>query len=808
MEDWTGRWLAERYRLDRRIGTDATGDWYEAWDGAYFLPVTVQILSPAARGGSELLTPYRQQAGRLRRIALPGLLAFHDIAQDDDTVFLVLDELPGRTLAETLRERERPYEPLAAARLLHPVAEALDVLHAAAIVHRHVNSTTVMVTPERAGVIREPAFIPPDQDAALLGAGAYLSPEQAAGGAVDARSDVYALGALLYELLTGASPFTGASAPPGVPTDEGIRWEQRHRTPPAPRSGHPQWDAAILSALNPDPAARPPSATDLIGALLDIEETASVPRIDEADSATAALPRGETAALYVPRGAVSVARPVAARSRSPATTAPETPGDEPRLPDGYTGGPPPRRRSAWVPVLAILTLLVLAGAVTLGIVTVRRNQTVSMQQDHYTRAEFALGRGDYDTAIAEFQAAGSYRDAATRAKAAQTEQEQKANYDAGVAAFGREDYAAAADAFGKAGTFSDAPQRRSAAERLAEQKQAYQEGQAALAKEDYGTAASAFARAGNYKDAANLTTQAQTLLAQQRQYQTAQDAFAKEDYATASAAFLAAGNFKDAPARAQQADKLRVQKAAYDAGTAAFAKEDFKTAKDQFLAAGEYKDAQSRAAQADQEGMLLDKYTSARNHLQASQWKEAYGDLQAIKQVRPDYRDVPDIINHLENDVVNPTTIDLGAALNQGNGYKEAWVPVNNLIGQPVVWLYVVPTLSWQKDGRPDLIGAISLYLVSKQGNTVTNALNMDVPTLATTSDLKDTAALPPNGKLFAITDKGQTFDVQNFGKYLAHLTVQNVAIQQSASLRENQTTASPVFTRLVVDVTLAPKPT
>src|SRR3954467_2104576 len=153
MEDWTGRWLAERYRLDRRIGTDATGDWYAAWDGAYFLPVTVHILSPAARGGPELLTSYRQRAGRLRRIALPGLIAFHDIMQDDDTVFLVLDELPGPTLAETVRERGHPYEPLTAARLLRPVAEALDALHDAGIVHRHVDLGTILVTQEGVGLL-------------------------------------------------------------------------------------------------------------------------------------------------------------------------------------------------------------------------------------------------------------------------------------------------------------------------------------------------------------------------------------------------------------------------------------------------------------------------------------------------------------------------------------------------------------------------------------------------------------------------------------------------------------------------------
>ncbi len=181
--------------------------------------------------------------------------------------------------------------------------------------------------------------------------------------------------------------------------------------------------------------------------------------------------------------------------------------------------------------------------------------------------------------------------------------------------------------------------------------------------------------------------------------------------------------------------------------------------------------------------------------------------MQAIKQVRPDYRDVPDIINHLENDVANPTTVDLNAALNQGNGYKEAWVPVNNLIGRPVVWLYVVPTLTWQKDSRPDLIGAVALYLVGKQGQTVPDALNNDVPTLAPVPDVQNTAAIPPNGKVFATTDKGQTFDVQEFGKYRARLAVRDVTVQKSAPIKEGLVTATPVFTRLVVDLTLTPKP-
>ena len=80
----------------------------------------------------------------------------------------------------------------------------------------------------------------------------------------------------------------------------------------------------------------------------------------------------------------------------------------------------------------MLTVLVLIGALVLGTLVVKRNQTLTAQQSHYAAAEVALGQGDYDTAISEFDAAGAYRDAPTRAQAAATTKAQQANYDAGV----------------------------------------------------------------------------------------------------------------------------------------------------------------------------------------------------------------------------------------------------------------------------------------------------------------------------------------------------------------------------------------
>ncbi|MHB8647253.1 MAG: serine/threonine protein kinase [Thermomicrobiales bacterium] len=774
MEDRTGYWLVGRYRLDRRLATDMTGDWYEAWDGAALLRVVVHLLAPAMLETPDAIARYEQQANRLRALDHRAIVAVRDIEPNGAALFLVLDAPPGPTLAAVMREREALFSPEAAARILRPVADALDALHAGGLVHRQITPQTVTIGLDGAGVLAPPAFVPPGMDMAVFGPSAFLSPEQAAGDPLTGASDIYALGALLYEMLTGACPFVGEQT------------DHASRTPTISAPGlSEQARRALLSALNPDPTARPPSAALLIGAVAGAEW--------ETGEGTAALPRGMSATHAV--------------SLPPSTFAP-TGAHDPTDLFGVSEMPDVHAVSRWrhlrvSPVLVVFTFLIIASALVLGTLVVRRNATLTARQRHYAAAEAALARGDDDTAIAEFTAAGPYQDAPVRARAAQTEKAQRASYDAGNAAFGQENYTAAADAFGKAGTFRDAPQRRADALRLADQKQAYADGQRALAQEDYTTAAAAFARAGDYQDATQQATQTQGLIGQQRQYQTGLDALAHADYATATAAFRAAGNYKDAPQQATQAEKLRVQKAAYDAGADAFAREDYQTAKQQFTAAGDYHDAPARAAQADQEAMLLAKYTSAQTHLQASQWKDAYAELQAIAKVRPDYKDVSAVIGHLENDVVNPTSMDLYAILNPGNASKEGWVPVNNLIGQPVTWLYIVARRSVAQ-GRPDQISAVSIALVATQGSK--EALNGEMPVVASNSDLRDTNALRAGEKLFIATGTGQTFEIAEFGKYRARLTVTTLVLPLKIPGNDSAGPTTAYFSRLVVDVTLTPK--
>lgn len=760
MEDRTGQWLAGRYRLDRRLTTDRVGDRYEAWDGAALLRVAVLLFAPALAESPDALRHYEGLTTQLRTLRPRGIVAVRGIERDDGTLFLVLDPAPGPSLRQVMRRRGAPLGPEEVSRILRPVAEALDALHAAGLAHRHVTPRTIMVTPDGTGILTEPAYGPPGRDAALFGPSDFLSPEQARGDLPTGATDIYALGAVLAELLTPAPS---------------------HRA-----------ERAIRCALNQDPAARPPTAMELIAEIAGDERR------------TTALPRGrssdDTVAHTLPGAGTTPSLALAAPSRHD----PDDVSDDTETlsiaaePDAEGG----RRRPLLPPALVALTVIVLASAIVLGTLVVKRNQTLTAQQGHYATADIAFGQGDYDAAITEFQAAGTYRDAPARAQAAEVTKAQQASYESGAAAYAREDYTAAADAFGNAGTFRDAPQRRVDALRLADQQQAYAEGQSALAREDYPAAATAFARAATYRDAPQLATQAQTLIGQERQYQTGVDAFSQEDYATAAAAFRAAGAFKDAPQRAAQAETLRGQKSAYDLAAAALAREDYKTAKQQFDAAGEYRDARERAAQAAQEDLLLTRYTSAQAHLSTSQWKEAYADLQEINKVRPDYRDVRAVIGHLENDVVNPTVMDLYTALNQGNGYREAWVPVNNLIGQPVAWLYLVSRRSAATDGQPDQISAVALSLVAKQG--AKEALNGDVPVLAANNDLKN--ALRAGEKFFVVTDKGQIFEVAEFGKYRARLTVTNLAFPQKIPGNDSAGTTTAFFSRLTVEVTLTPK--
>jgi hypothetical protein len=188
---------------------------------------------------------------------------------DEQAHYIVMEYVEGETLADLLR-RERPLDPGLAARIAEEVATALQAAHERQLVHRDVKPGNVMIDREGRikvmdfGIARAAADDTLTQTGTVLGTAAYLSPEQARGDAVDARSDIYSLGCVLYEMLSGRAPFTGDSA-------VSIAFRHVNDRPDPPSAHHPgippELEAVTMRALEKDPARRHQSAEEFRQAL-------------------------------------------------------------------------------------------------------------------------------------------------------------------------------------------------------------------------------------------------------------------------------------------------------------------------------------------------------------------------------------------------------------------------------------------------------------------------------------------------------------------------------------------------------------
>jgi hypothetical protein len=256
--------LAGRYRLVEPIGSGGMGHVYRAHDDVLDREVAVKLLDAAQFEGPEPGSACAAEARAAARLAHPGIARVFDGGVQDGRCFVVMELVPGRSLADVLSER-RTLPPLRAAELVAQVADALEEAHRQGIIHCDVKPQNIMVTPDGSpkivdfGVARALSGSGSARSAEIFGSALYLAPEQARGERLDARADVYALGCVLYELLTGRPPFTGHN------TAEIIA-QRLVREPPPPSSLDPnipaELDRAVMDALATDPAQRHRTAGD------------------------------------------------------------------------------------------------------------------------------------------------------------------------------------------------------------------------------------------------------------------------------------------------------------------------------------------------------------------------------------------------------------------------------------------------------------------------------------------------------------------------------------------------------------------
>ncbi|ALR14015.1 serine/threonine protein kinase [Mycobacteroides saopaulense] len=253
-----GAVLDGRYRIEAPIATGGMSTVYRGLDTRLDRPVAVKVMDSRYASDSGFLARFRLEARAVARLRHPGLVAVFDQGMDGKHPFLVMELIDGGTLRELLRERG-PMPPHAVAAVFNPLLGGLAVAHRSGLVHRDVKPENVLISDDGEvkladfGLVRAVAEAGITSTSVILGTAAYLSPEQVRTGSAGPRSDVYSAGILMYELLTGSTPFTGD-------TPLALAYQRIDRDVPAPSEaidGVPEeFDELVLRATSRDPDAR------------------------------------------------------------------------------------------------------------------------------------------------------------------------------------------------------------------------------------------------------------------------------------------------------------------------------------------------------------------------------------------------------------------------------------------------------------------------------------------------------------------------------------------------------------------------
>jgi serine/threonine-protein kinase len=385
----SGTVIDGRYRVKHRIGSGGMADVYCALDEQLGRDVAVKLLHRRFAEDQEFVERFRREASSAAGLQHPNVVGVFDRGEWDGTSYIAMEHLEGRTLKQLITE-EAPLDPIRAIDLVVQLLRAARFAHKRGIIHRDLKPHNAIVDPDGRvkvtdfGIARAGAS-DMTQTGSIMGTAQYLSPEQAQGVSVDERSDLYSVGVVLYEMITGRVPFEGDSA-------VSIALKQVAEAPAPPHRLNPdapaELEAVVLRALSKDPAQRYQDADEFITALDRVR----------GHLAAGISPAGDATTAFAPlaTGAATAVAPAAAAEAY--TTGVHT-GVYPATPLPYEDEVE-RERSRWPWVLLVLLLLAVGALLLfLGPLTPTKVKVPNVVGRPYQGAAASLRNAGFDVQI-------------------------------------------------------------------------------------------------------------------------------------------------------------------------------------------------------------------------------------------------------------------------------------------------------------------------------------------------------------------------------------------------------------------------